>query len=554
MGRVGFFTAVHFGGQPKTNRESLLETVDAYFYLGGKKACVISGSSGVYQAALQDHSISWTVLAAKIASYATIVLPVIAMILKVVLRSTSTFHLSHSANAQQKQNPQTTTMHTGANLASRSVVAVVCVNNNSLKENKGPEGAALEQELPDPYASVRSASDISDVEEFLGQGIDVSQATIEKIQSLFEIIVKHEADPNITYLSGPGRNIVFSVNSEPRFVFKTAADLGNVREQGLLPDALVELRFTNMIMAVAICADKHLNHLIVPHAKKLEINSKLFIAEERLDVPKACDQEDVYLLSGLDETIRQLACFVTQAGFGDMEWRNAPVLDRASGFERPRRVALIDLEEIAFKDHDNRAFLRGAQNGIFGNDWPVFRRGLINCVHSENHIDIILDELSKSPDFLEITTSSDKEMAKYTMEQAKNKRMQEIEKDARLRQFYDNKGIFSNPEQQIQVEDLSSLELNLEEEMRGAGFTLRKAAEDVIKYINASITKHSKDESVKFKRCVLFNRDSEGLDPKYILPVLSEESWIEKILSALRRKGYIFSYLKSADMLIEAQV
>ena len=42
---VGFFTAVKYAQENKTFKESVLEKVDNYFYLGGKKAHVIQGKT-----------------------------------------------------------------------------------------------------------------------------------------------------------------------------------------------------------------------------------------------------------------------------------------------------------------------------------------------------------------------------------------------------------------------------------------------------------------------------------------------------------------------------
>jgi hypothetical protein len=95
MMNLDFFTPISFGNQPKSYTQSLLETADNYFYLGGKKAYVISGdmaqtSQGVV---VLRESQSLLTTALKAASYVTLVLPAIMMGIKFILRSTHSFHV-----------------------------------------------------------------------------------------------------------------------------------------------------------------------------------------------------------------------------------------------------------------------------------------------------------------------------------------------------------------------------------------------------------------------------------------------------------------------------
>lgn len=95
MESISFFTPVDFGSHAKTFTESLTERVDNYFYLGGKKAYVIpaaivNGSQGV-EIVEEEQSLLKTCI--KVATYFTLVLPVILMVLKVLLRGSSDFHI-----------------------------------------------------------------------------------------------------------------------------------------------------------------------------------------------------------------------------------------------------------------------------------------------------------------------------------------------------------------------------------------------------------------------------------------------------------------------------
>lgn len=74
---------------------SLLEKIDYYFYLGGKKATVIQGSAknDHEEVNLSESQISQLEKIGKIISYCTIILPFFLLIAKVALRSTHSFEV-----------------------------------------------------------------------------------------------------------------------------------------------------------------------------------------------------------------------------------------------------------------------------------------------------------------------------------------------------------------------------------------------------------------------------------------------------------------------------
>lgn len=88
--KVGFFTPVSFGTQPKSSAEWLLEKVDGYFYLGGPKAHILKTyhpmKTGEVQeeakAVLVNENQSFLMTCLKVASYFTILLPTIPLITK----------------------------------------------------------------------------------------------------------------------------------------------------------------------------------------------------------------------------------------------------------------------------------------------------------------------------------------------------------------------------------------------------------------------------------------------------------------------------------------
>lgn len=95
---ISFFTPVAFE-KDRTFGQYLLEKVDGYFSLKGKRAFVISGikSGQSYDAEMKDCQSSTLsklfFTAIKIVSYLTLVIPAIMLFAKLILRSNYTFHL-----------------------------------------------------------------------------------------------------------------------------------------------------------------------------------------------------------------------------------------------------------------------------------------------------------------------------------------------------------------------------------------------------------------------------------------------------------------------------
>lgn len=92
--KVPFFTAIDYGNFPKTAIQCMSEKVDNYFFLGGRKARVV-----VHATDSTGHGIEWVYstpsflsTCAKVASYFSIVIPLIMLIAKAILRSRETFY------------------------------------------------------------------------------------------------------------------------------------------------------------------------------------------------------------------------------------------------------------------------------------------------------------------------------------------------------------------------------------------------------------------------------------------------------------------------------
>lgn len=319
MQKLDFFTPLIYTTSSKPIRSALIETIDSYFYLGGKKAYVIQGrtKNGREKVILLESSCSLLEKVRKIASYFTVIVPLLMVIAKAILR------LKHSFK-------------------------------------------------------------VIDPRQKLEKGIDISSNIVAKLQKLIPKIIKTEDDKDIEWLQ-KYKNLVFRLKGTPNFVYKISAPYLWQGREAANAKAMIEERFANMVKAKKISLLNNLSLLIIPHAKKFDIEvagiKYTFIAEEFLDFdPDKRVQEKLYkkYSTQMNETARQLAVFVAKTGFNDVAWRNIPILKEAEEFQCSRRVALIDLEHM---DSSGDGFL-GCSNGS---------RGLIFCV-DEAQVDIVFQE------------------------------------------------------------------------------------------------------------------------------------------------------------------
>ncbi len=387
-----------------------------------------------------------------------------------------------------------------------------------------------------------------DPKQELEKGIGLSDATIKKIQDMLPKIKQQAQNPDIEYLSG---SKVFRLKEHPNYIFKVGIADGRqvLKNRQLFNDKqAMEERFKNMVHAKRICLVDKLDLLHVPHAKKFDFKTPdgkegVMIVEERMNISHSDkDQEELYYRhsKNLNGTARQLATFIAKTGFNDVAPRNIPIINEDKGYNGSPRIALIDLEDM---DSAVNGF-KGDINGSCG---------LIGCV-SKEQIDIVLKEAKKQG----IDTS------RSDIQDAKQRRLQKIESETKLYEFYAKNGIATGAEP-IQV-DIDNLGLDLSETAKVTFFTdypdgkpglkkievsLRKAVEDVVEEINQNIQANSKrNDGIKGKRYMLLNiheppfqgYNSVGLpeDQMHATKEDMNKFWLRKIINALIDKGYIY--------------
>lgn len=505
MSEIRFFTPVSFGNHSKSWSHSILEVSDSYFFLGNRKASVISMQTENKSIGVKiiKESPPFLTTALKVISYFTLVLPALMLIVKAIMRSIHSFHIYKEKQQEIK------------------------------KETK----------------------------EDLAKGIEISQDTVAKIQNLMPKILKRQKDEEIKWLAVMN-NLVFKLSSVSNLIFKMVPPNKSLLTQEgkkLSAKQISERRIENMIMARDVCKAHELGLLIIPHAKLFEVEHKgkaiTVIAEEHLDIQSESIQEESFLkLPGLNESVRQLTTFIAHTEFSDVEWRNIPIVDIAPEFTGSRRIALIDLEEMG-----------GAETGIYGN-YLQMRRGLIRCLFSEKQIDIVLEEARRQGivDYQnnpkQVKEDRIKEMAPELKLQQFYKRKGITKDNCKPIQVDDLNSLGLDPNEKGNYEHLDSA---LDEFTR-VPITLGEVTAIIIREINNALKKSPEGVSLKRKRNITldFGMKKElnkyywiGMPEGVVLRTVEQDrqSWVYRIIAALVEKGHLFKmHNDSAEFYIQA--
>lgn len=276
-------------GQEKTIKHRFFEGIEDYFSLGGRKVYVVpgkmvDGSQEVEFKVRPESPTKRLVLGAiKIASYMTGIIPLIALIGKLVFRMTHRFHTL----------PTVKVLEEGIDLSDETVAKVQsCMK--SIIERKADGGVTL-------YRSQR-------------------KHRVFSLESVPGLIFKLKSSKNISTV---GRDDSMKVRYRSMVDAKTVC---RVHELGLLviPNA--------RLFSVDVDGE---NYDVIAE-RKLDIDAVEGMQEKNF--------EDYG--SSLDAAIQQLAVFIAKTGFSDVEWRNIPVLNDTVDENGNGKIGLVDIEEM----------------------------------------------------------------------------------------------------------------------------------------------------------------------------------------------------------------
>lgn len=285
---LDFFTAVSYQNTSNSLQSLLIDKVDDYFYLGGKKAYVIQGHTkkGQEKAVLSDAKSSTLAKVAKVVSYFTLVVPLFMLVIKAVLRSKHSFKVIDPKQKLEK----------GLNIPEDTAAKIQALLPNILNQNVDAE--------------------------------------IEWLSNGNNYVFKLKQNPNL----------VFKIARPTRFGFNKLPSGGEERTHSRFENMIKakEVCIANQLGLLTIPRAKKMR----VNAGGIEY---ALIVEESLDfVSHHSAQEELYhkYSAEINESVRELATFIAKTGFNDVTWRNIPLLKDAKDSKGAKRIALIDLEHM----------------------------------------------------------------------------------------------------------------------------------------------------------------------------------------------------------------
>lgn len=216
----------------------------------------------------------------------------------------------------------------------------------------------------------------------LKEDLKIPPKVEQDLQTLLPLILSEKLDKKIIWLTRGGHNLIFSLTSDPRFVFKFA------KKGSLTAKNLKSInRFNNMVFGKKICLSHQFEHLVIPKARIITIYSKkaqephLFIAEERLSVPSNYEEVKKSYLASDDQikiAIKELTAFISLTRLTDIYWRNIPILEDTKSSINMKKIALVDLETLGEGYFE--------ETGLYE---------LIDCLFSESDIRTVIEEAKR---------------------------------------------------------------------------------------------------------------------------------------------------------------
>ncbi|NGX43637.1 MAG: hypothetical protein K940chlam7_01936 [Chlamydiae bacterium] len=385
----------------------------------------------------------------------------------------------------------------------------------------------------------------------LQEGISISEVTKENIRDLWTTIrgIKGGEKKNgVTGYTCNDSHRVFELDTAPGYIFKLKICEKSISEAW---DDSIKARYRRMVVGKRVCRIHKLGQLVIPNAKlftvTVEGNEYDIIAEKKLDIDHHESMQEEYYeeyAPSLDKAIHDLAVFICETGYSDVECRNNPVLNKSLDKKGLRKIALIDIEEM-----------EGSEAGLFGCPFAFWeRRGWVRCVNEEQGRIVV--EVAKQHG---VSTSSEF----HSYEDAYDKRKKQLEERREIKEFHKEKGITTGKEP-IEVDNMDSLGLNLTEEaqiidrVEEGGkpidkeriVTLEEVTRNVISVINLSIQNSEDGESVKAKRKIELDTKQDLLEKYQDLGLPSGESgreaqkklWLYRIVQSLKDKRHLLKF------------
>ncbi|WP_068468051.1 hypothetical protein [Candidatus Protochlamydia phocaeensis] len=439
--------------------------------------------------------------------------------------------------------------------------------NSSLPKDERLEKESVESQTVNPEPSlVFEAKPVTfeEAQQALEKGVEISSEGLARMMALMPDIASKKENEQLKFISRGQFFSVFTIPEEPDLVFKIANCTTHYLSEDIPSSGgseETEKRFKNTVRGKQVILKYGLNLLRLPPAKMFTIESHGYayniIAEKRLAFQREhFEQEDLYYKHAdrLKPLAKQLARFVFETGDDDVRFNNYPLLESDGGEkDQPLYCGVIDMEWAGKEPLDG--FIGGPHNS----------RGLIGMMPNEELVDMVIEEGKKlGIDFSQENTWGIK---KDKAEEAKADQISEIKKYHQYQAFCKGRGIETGNEPFMSTEEIDQLGLDLEEvdsyktytltgeEVKSC--TLRQAVTDIVRYLNKRIESNAHFTHVKNKRTVQlplsirpFSDYADlGMPGKTDLTPKEElQLWLNRILMALFKKGYIFYFNRLGGM------
>ncbi|MBM3201038.1 MAG: DUF648 domain-containing protein [Chlamydiae bacterium] len=289
MNNIDFFTPVKFFNQTTSFEQSFIEGVDDYFYLGGSTATVVktSSASRLEQAIVTDETSPLILTILKVASYCTVIIPLVMLVLKSILRS------SHS---YEKIDPQ----------------------------------LRAENEIPISTEFIKKISTL--IPEITRSQDDERIVWLSKAENL---VFRLADDPNhVLKLVKPHHN--FNSLSLPE------GGENETRERFQNIVMAKQICANNNLAHLVIPQTSLFSAYYNNHEYAIIIEENLNFDPDETD--QKCHHKTYE--SELTNAVKELATFIAKTGFNDVTWRNIPIIKEDEAYIGQRRIALIDLEHM----------------------------------------------------------------------------------------------------------------------------------------------------------------------------------------------------------------
>lgn len=399
---------------------------------------------------------------------------------------------------------------------------------------------------------------LEEAQQALEEGIEVPAEIKERIRILMPKIANRTEDDDLKFLKRGQFFTVFTIPEAPDLIFKIG---NNTQITGRLPQGgqdETKKRFHNTVRGKQVTMQYDLDRLIIPPTTLLKTESHdieyFIIAEKRLPITAGpFEQEDLYYKNAdaLKPVVKQLTRFIFETGDDDARFGNYPILNQ----DDPTKEIVVGVIDLEWVGNDP---IRGLIGGKHNSD------GLIGMMVSEELIDTMIEECKQCVDLEQANVDSHTHIK---IEFLKPSQLSRIATYHNYQAFLQAKNIQTGHEPMMSINDIEQLGLDLDEEgtyekpsvndesgldTQLVKCTLRDAVIAVINTINQQLAKPNKSGHVREIRDVGVAIDYSpfshyadlGLPKEQVSITFAEEQklWLNRIMNALEKKGYIFHY------------